>query len=154
MDCARNECSQTRRSSCSLLFLLSVELLPPARKSPKSPLSLVTRKRRSLDKTPLALVSSLIPTLLPVEFTPGIELSKVSCVSAELLAEEIVRLELLTKLSTRYKTIQSVTKRYIRYCSPSLLQYAILCRLTSLSQSPVFSVLLVRSQYCFFIRSS
>ena len=52
--------------------------------------------------------------------------------SAELLAEEeIVRLELLAKLSPRYKTIQSVSKRYIRYCSSSLLQYAILCRLSS-----------------------
>ena len=28
-----------------------------------------------------------------------------------------------------YKTIQSVSKKYIRYCRPSLLQYAILCRL-------------------------
>ena len=43
--------------------------------------------------------------------------------SAELLAEEIVRLELLAKLSTRYKAIQSVSKRYIHYCRPSLLQY-------------------------------
>ena len=68
-----------------------------------------------MDKTPIVLVSSLIPSTLSVErVTPGTELSKVSCVSAELLAEEIVRLELLAKLSPRYKTIQSVSKRYIR----------------------------------------
>ena len=92
-------------------------------------MSSVARKGRSLDKAPIALVSLLIPTL-PVELlTPGTELSKVSCVSAELLTEKIVRLELLAKLSTRYETIQSVMKRYIRYCSPSLLQYARLCRL-------------------------
>ena len=36
------------------------------RSYPKSPLLSVTRKGRSLDKTPIALVSSLIPTL-PVE---------------------------------------------------------------------------------------
>ena len=68
--------------------------------------------------------------------TPGTELSKVSCVSAELLAKEIVRLELLAKLSTRYKTIQSVSKRYICYWSSSLLQYAILCRLTEINKGP------------------
>ena len=50
--------------------------------------------------------------------TPDIGLLKVSCVSAELLTDQIVRLELLAKLSARYKTIQSVTKRYIGYCSP------------------------------------
>ena len=49
--------------------------------------------------------------------------------SAELLAERIVRLEFLAKLSTPYKTIQSVPEKHIRYCSSSLLQYGILCRL-------------------------
>ena len=40
-------------------------------------------------------------------------------VSAELLADQIVRLELLDKLSARYyETVQSVRKRYIGYHSP------------------------------------
>ena len=60
-------------------------------KSLKSPLSSVTRKGRSLDKTPIVLVSSLVPTIT-CWATPGIKLSKVSCVSAELLAEVIVGL--------------------------------------------------------------
>ena len=54
--------------------------------------------------------------MLSVELaTPDIGLSKVPCVSAELLAEGIVRLEFLAKLSTLYKTIQSVSKKHIRY---------------------------------------
>ena len=79
-------------------------------KSPKFPLLSVTRKERSLDRTPIVLVSLWIPTLSVELLQPDIGLSKVPCVSAELLADQIVRLELLAKLSTRYKTIQSVTK--------------------------------------------
>ena len=56
---------RTRRLSYSFLICnwLSISQLV---KSLKSPLLLVTRKGRSLDKTPIVLVSSLIPTL-PVE---------------------------------------------------------------------------------------
>ena len=70
----------------------------------------------------------MLPASCRISNTPGTELSKVPCVSAELLAERIVRLEFLAKLSTRYKTIQSVSKKHIRYCSSSLLQYGIFCR--------------------------
>ena len=42
---------------------------------------------------------------------------------------------MLAKLSIGYKTIQSVSKKYIRDCRPSLLQYAILCRLLKIDES-------------------
>ena len=60
-------------------------------------------------------------TFVICRVTPDIGLSRVSssCVSAELLADQIVRLELLAKLSARYKTIQSVTKRYIVAVAPN-----------------------------------
>ena len=79
---------------------------------------------------PIALVSLLIPKL-PVELLQVPNYQGYLVYQLKLLAEEIVRLEFLAKLSTRYKTIQSVSKKYIRYCSPSLLQYVILCRLTA-----------------------
>ena len=47
-----------------------------------------------------------------------LRISRVARVSAELLADQIVRLELLAKLSARYETVQSVRKRYIGYHSP------------------------------------
>ena len=60
-----------------------------------------------------------VVTYVICRVTPDIGLSKVSCVSAELLADQRVRFEVLAKLSARYETIQSVTKKCIVAVAPN-----------------------------------
>ena len=78
---------------------------------------------------PIVLVSLLIPRL-PVELLQVSSCRRYLVYQLSYSLKRLIGQELLAKLSTRYKTIQSVLKRYIHYCRASLLQYAILCRLT------------------------
>ena len=107
---------RTARSRYSLLLLQLVEILPISK---VSKVSFVIRheKEEELGKDSDSIgiivdtyvICCLLVELLQISGYRRYLVYQLSC---------SVRLELLAKLSTRYKTIQSVTNRYIGYCSP------------------------------------